>query len=97
MTKFDIINEVSEKIGLPRKISEKAIESIIALIKETLAKGEPVILRKFGSFHVKEKRERIGRNPKTGKEATISARRVVRFKSGKYFKQIVDAGIPPSS
>ncbi len=55
MTKLDIINEVSEKIGLPRNVSEKSIESIIALIKETLAKGEPVILRKFGSFHVKEK------------------------------------------
>ena len=98
MTKVDIINDVSEKIGLPRNVSEKAIESIISLIKDTLQKGEPVILRKFGSFHVKEKRERIGRNPKTGEEATISARRVVRFKSGKYFKQIVDSGIPaPSS
>ena len=92
MTKLDIINEVSEKIGLPRNISEKAVESIISLIKETLQKGEPVILRKFGSFHVKEKRERIGRNPKTGEDATISARCVVRFKSGKYFKQIVDSG-----
>lgn len=91
MTKLDIINEVSDKIGLPRNISEKAVESIITLIKDTLKKGEPVILRKFGSFHVKEKSERIGRNPKTGEEATISARRVVRFKSGKYFKQIVDA------
>ncbi len=97
MTKLDIINEVSEKIGLSRNVSEKALESIIALIKETLAKGDPVILRKFGSFHVKEKKERVGRNPKTGKEATISARRVVRFKSGKYFKQIVDTGLPPSS
>tara|TARA_Y100000031_G_C8093747_1_gene325409 strand:- start:336 stop:626 length:291 start_codon:yes stop_codon:yes gene_type:complete len=94
MTKLDIINDVSEKIGLPRNVSEKAIESIISLIKDTLQKGEPVILRKFGSFHVKEKRERIGRNPKTGEEATISARRVVRFKSGKYFKQIVDSGTP---
>jgi nucleoid DNA-binding protein len=92
MTKLEIINEVSEKIGLPRNISEKAVEAIIGLIKETLQKGEPVILRKFGSFHVKDKKERIGRNPKTGEEATISARRVVRFKSGKYFKQIVDAG-----
>ena len=97
MTKLDIINEVSEKIGLSRNVSEKALESIIALIKETLAKGDPVILRKFGSFHVKEKKERVGRNPKTGKEATISARRVVRFKSGKYFNQIVDTGLPPSS
>lgn len=92
MTKLDIINEVSEKIGLPRNISETAVESIINFIKETLRKGEPVILRKFGSFYVKDKRERIGRNPKTGEEATISARRVVKFKSGKYFKQVVNSG-----
>ena len=94
MTKMDIINEVSEKIGLPRNISEKAVESIIDLIKETLKNGDPVILRRFGSFHVREKKERIGRNPKTGEDATISARRVVRFKSGKYFKQVVNSGAP---
>ncbi len=95
MTKLDIINEVSEKIGLPRNITEKAFESIIGIIKETLQKGEPVILRKFGSFQVREKKERIGRNPKTGEEATISKRHVVRFKSGKHFKQIVNTGSTP--
>lgn len=94
MTKMDIVNEVSEKIGLPRNMAEQAVESIINYIKETLQQGEPVILRRFGSFHVKEKKERIGRNPKTGEEALISARRVVRFKSGKYFKQIVCSGQP---
>lgn len=92
MTKLDIINEVSENIGLPRNITEKAFESIIEIIKETLQKGEPVILRKFGSFQVREKKQRIGRNPKTGKEAVISERHVVRFKSGKHFKLIVNQG-----
>jgi len=90
MTKLEIINEVSEKIGLPRNLSEKAFESIIEIIKETLQNGEPVILRKFGSFQVRQKKARIGRNPKTGEEATISERSVVRFKSGKHFKQVVN-------
>lgn len=94
MTKIDIINRVAEQTGLPKQDADTAIETIIALIKETLAKEEPVILRRFGSFQVRAKNQRIGRNPKTGEEAEISARKVVRFKAGKHFKQAVNDQAP---
>jgi integration host factor subunit alpha len=90
MTKIDIINKISEQIGLQKPDSETAVETIISLVKQALGKGDGVILRRFGSFQVRQKRERIGRNPKTGKEASITARKVVRFKAGKYFKTAVN-------
>ncbi len=90
MTKIDIINRVAEKTGLPKQDADTAVETIIALMKEALGKDESVILRRFGSFQTRVKNQRIGRNPKTGEEAEISARKVVRFKAGKYFKQVVD-------
>ncbi len=90
MTKIDIINRVAEQTGLPKQDADTAIETIIALVKDSLAKEEPVILRRFGSFQTRSKNPRIGRNPKTGEEAEISARRVIRFKAGKYFKQAVN-------
>jgi nucleoid DNA-binding protein len=90
MTKQDIINHVSSQANLSRAKAEEAVETVIRLIKESLSEGETVILRRFGSFQVKEKNKRVGRNPKTGEEAEITARKVVRFKSGKYFKQTVN-------
>ncbi len=90
MTKQDIINHVSEHASLSRSKAEEAVETVIELIKESLRQGEPVILRRFGTFQVKQKTKRVGRNPKTGEEAEISARKVVRFKSGKHFKQSVN-------
>ena len=90
MTKQDIINQVSSKASLSRAKAEEAVETVIELIKESLGHGEAVILRRFGTFQVREKTSRIGRNPKTGEEAEITARKVVRFKSGKHFKQAVN-------
>ena len=92
MTKQDIINQVCDNADLPRSKAEEAVETVIGLIKNALSDGEPVILRRFGTFQVRSKSKRIGRNPKTGEEAEISARKVVRFKSGKYFKQAVNNG-----
>ena len=92
MTKQDIINQVSSRASLSRVKAEEAVETVIELIKESLGHGEPVILRWFGTFQVRAKSKRVGRNPKTGEEAEISARKVVRFKSGKFFKQAVDEG-----
>lgn len=90
MTKQDIINHVSEQASLSRSKAEEAVETVIELIKDSLRQGESVILRRFGTFQVKQKNKRVGRNPKTGEEAEISARKVVRFKSGKHFKQSVN-------
>ncbi len=90
LTKIDIINLVSDDTGLSKVKAEEAVETIIHTIKESLQSGDSVILRRFGSFQVREKNARVGRNPKTGQEAPISARRVVRFKAGKHFKDAVN-------
>ncbi|KMP10851.1 DNA-binding protein [Candidatus Nitromaritima sp. SCGC AAA799-C22] len=90
MTKQDIINQVCNRADLSRAKAEEAVETVIDLIKDALGQGEAVILRRFGTFQVRSKSKRMGRNPKTGEEAEISARKVVRFKSGKHFKQAVN-------
>jgi integration host factor alpha subunit len=97
MTKLDIINKISEQTGLSRQEADNAVENIMTLIKDSLTRGDSVILRKFGSFQIREKNSRMGRNPKTGQEAEISARKVVRFKAGKHFKMAVNGTLDESS
>ena len=94
MTKIDIINLVTDDTGLSKFKAEEAVDAIIDAVRESLARGESVILRRFGSFSVREKNARMGRNPRTGREAPISARRVVSFKAGRQFKDAVNgAGV----
>ena len=90
MRKVEIINRIADETGLTRVQAEKAVNAILEEIKDGLQRGEPVTLRRFGSLQVREKRARMGRNPKTGEEAGIPARRIVRFKSGKHFKESVN-------
>lgn len=93
MTKIEIINRVAQDTGLTKVKAELAVETIVSMVKEALREGQPVIIRRFGSFRVRHKSARIGRNPKTGQEADISARKVVRFKSGKHFRKAVNEGL----
>ncbi|MDH3602033.1 MAG: integration host factor subunit alpha [Candidatus Tectomicrobia bacterium] len=86
MRKSDIVRRIAEETDLTYVKAEEVVNSVLDEIKSTLEQGESVILRRFGSFEVRDKRARVGRNPKTGEEATIPARRVVRFKSGNQFK-----------
>jgi nucleoid DNA-binding protein len=90
MRKVEIINRIANETGLTRVQAEKAVNATLEEIKDGLQRGEPVILRRFGSFQVRDKRARTGRNPKTGEEAGIPARRVVRFKSGEHFRELVN-------
>jgi integration host factor alpha subunit len=90
MRKAEIVNRIADETGLTKVKAEEAVDAILEEVKDGLQRGEPVILRRFGSFQVREKRARVGRNPKTGEEAGIPARRVVRFKSGKHFKESVN-------
>jgi len=82
MRKVELVQRISEATGLTQVKSEEAVDMILEEIKHTLQEGESVILRRFGTFQVRDKGARLGRNPKTGEDAPISARRVVRFKSG---------------
>ncbi len=97
MTKIEIVNTVAERTGLTKVKAEEAVESILHLMKQCLAQGASIILRRFGSFQVRQKSARIGRNPKTGQGAEIPARKVVRFKAGKYFKEAVNSGRTPGA
>ena len=84
LTKFQIIDAIAEQNGFTKKQSTETVDTILELIKSTLASGEDVLISGFGKFCVKEKRERKGRNPATGEDMMLSPMRVVTFKcSGK--------------
>lgn len=84
LTKNDIIEQVRDRLGFSRKQSIELVETLIELIKKSLESGDDVLVSGFGKFCVKEKKERKGRNPVTGEDAVLPARRVVIFKcSGK--------------
>ncbi|HAR98832.1 MAG: integration host factor subunit alpha [Syntrophales bacterium] len=90
MTKIDIIQEVYEKLGFSKKDSAQIVESVFDIMKDTLAKGEKIKISGFGNFVVKEKKSRRGRNPQTGKEIEISARRVLTFKSSQVLRKALN-------
>ena len=80
LTKADLIERIRSNNDLTKKQGTYIVESAIDLIKDTLVSGEDVLISGFGKFCVKEKAERKGRNPATGEDKMISARRVVTFK-----------------
>jgi integration host factor subunit alpha len=88
----DLCNAVYQKTGLSRAESETLVELVLKEITGCLERGETVKLSSFGSFVVRNKRQRIGRNPKTGKEAPILPRRVMVFKPSESLKQRINTG-----
>lgn len=89
MTKAELIDKVAEKSNLTKKDSGKAVDAVFAALTESLARGEKVQLVGFGSFEVRERSARAGRNPQTGATITIEARRVPVFRPGKALKDAV--------
>ena len=89
LTKKDIVNYLNETIGLNKSESKLIVEEFFNEIKEALSSGEEVKISGFGNFKLIDKEERPGRNPKTGEEVTISARRVVTFRSGRKLRKRV--------
>jgi len=90
MTKIDIIQDVYEKLGFSKKDSARIVESVFDIIKDNLTSGEKIKISGFGNFIVKEKKSRRGRNPQTGDEIAISARRVLTFKSSQVFRKVLN-------
>ncbi|MCZ6464422.1 MAG: integration host factor subunit alpha [Proteobacteria bacterium] len=80
MTKADIVEMIYERVGFSKKESAELVETIFEVIKEALVKGEKVKFSGFGNFIVREKNARKGRNPQTGEEIQLAARRVLTFK-----------------
>jgi integration host factor subunit alpha len=80
LTKQDLIKDVSESLRVPQNISADLIETLLELMKSTLASGEDLVISRFGKFYVLEKNSRRGRNPCTGDDLILDARRVMAFR-----------------
>jgi len=91
LTKKDLINSVYMQIGFSKNISENLIDDFLSIILDNLKSEKKLKLSKFGTFSVRTKKSRIGRNPKTKEEKTISNRDVVLFKASKEFKDLVNS------
>ena len=89
MNKAELINAAAEKCGLSKKDTEAAVVAALETITEALKTGEKVQVVGFGAFEVKERAERIGRNPKTKEEIKIPASKVPVFKAGKALKDAI--------
>ena len=95
LTKADIAQAVADGTGLPLRQSAGIVESLIEVMKRTLASGEDVLVSGFGKFAVKDKSARRGRNPATGEAMTLRARRVVTFKSSGKLRQVINGNGRP--
>lgn len=89
MNKSDLVSAMAEVTGMTKKDTAAAVDAFIEVVSETLEKGEDVALVGFGTFKVKERAARKGRNPQTGEEIDIPASNVVSFKVGKTLKDAV--------
>ncbi len=90
MTKADLVMEVAKQTSLTKKESETVIKTIFGSISEALSAGDKVELRGFGSFRVRDRKSRQGRNPKTGDTVRVPAKKVPFFKAGKELRALVD-------
>ncbi len=86
MTKVDIVENIYEKVGFSKKEVAKIVEYIFDIIKETLIKEDKIKISGFGNFVIRKKRSRRGRNPQTGNDIEISARRILTFKPSQVLK-----------
>jgi integration host factor subunit alpha len=92
MTKADIIENVYERVGgYSKKEAADIVEAVFDTLKRTLESGEKIKLSGFGNFVVRDKKSRIGRNPQTGEEITISSRRVLTFKPSQVLKNALNS------
>lgn len=89
MNKTDLIDKLADHTGLSKVDAKRAVEAFTAIVMDSLAEGEEVVLVGFGTFAVSKRSARKGRNPQTGKEINIPARKVPKFKVGKAFKDLV--------
>lgn len=94
LTKADIVESMIMQIGIERPEAKQIVDDLFEEIRVCLAEGEAVKLSGFGNFELREKNQRPGRNPKTGEEIPITARRVVSFKAGQKLKARVAESKP---
>ena len=92
LTRMDLSEAVFREVGLSRNESAELVETVLNLMSDALVQGQQVKISSFGTFSVREKNARIGRNPKTGEEVPITPRRVLTFRPSHLMKERVAAG-----
>ena len=88
MTKREIVNKIAKRLGLTQELVKEVVEGLLVELEESLIRGERIEIRNFGIFKTKITKPRIARNPQTGESISLSARRKVTFKPGKFLKKI---------
>tara|TARA_Y100000591_G_C21814475_1_gene689833 strand:- start:1445 stop:1744 length:300 start_codon:yes stop_codon:yes gene_type:complete len=91
LTKKDLVNEIYMQLGFSKQISENLIEDFFETIVQNIKDKKKVKLSKFGTFNIRKKKSRVGRNPKTKESKIISSREVVLFKPSKEFKSLINS------
>ena len=89
MTKKELVDTVAEKLNISQKSAENAVTITLAAIGSGLSRGDSVAIPKFGAFSVRERPERKARNPRTGEEITVPARKIIVFKAGKSLSEAI--------
>lgn len=97
VTRAQLSEAVYQEVGLSRNESADLVEGVLSEISDVLVRGESVKLSSFGSFSVRQKGERKGRNPKTGEEVPIKPRRVLVFRASNVLKQMINSSLNPGS
>jgi integration host factor subunit beta len=97
MTKADLVEQVIQATDLPRKESETIVETIFDSIIQALQTGDKIEIRGFGSFRTRQRRGRVGRNPKTGAKVEVPAKRIPFFKPSKELKDFVNSAAAATS
>ncbi len=93
LTRADLAEAVVQKVGLPRNESQELVELVLSEIASSLARGDSVKLSSFGSFGIRQKGQRIGRNPKTGQEVPIEPRRVLVYRPSHVLKEEINKAL----
>lgn len=92
LTRMDLAEAVYEQVGLSRNDSAQLVESVLGHVSDALVRGEQVKISSFGTFSIRDKNARLGRNPKTGEEVPITPRRVLTFRPSHLMKDRVASG-----
>ncbi len=92
ITRADLVEAVAHRANMQRADANRLLTRMLEMIEDTLVAGETVKLSRFGNFNVRAKRQRIGRNPKTGEEVPITPRRVVTFRPSQMLREFVEKG-----
>lgn len=89
MTKKDLVDLIAKKANLTRKAAAESVEAFLNAVRDSLKRGEKVVITGFGTFSVRKRASRVGRNPKTGEKITIAARKAPGFTPGKTLKKVI--------